>query len=93
MKPPAYSATFLKTFKHLEHNRQQAAVRAIESLMSCVAETRIAYAGLGLKKIGKNYWEIRSRLADRIIFEWAEDQAIFRLIGSHDEVRRFLKTH
>ena len=93
MKPPAYSATFLKTFKHLENNRQQAAVRTIESLMSCVSESRITYAGLGLKKLGKTYWEIRSSLADRIIFEWAEDQMIFRLIGSHNEVRRFLKSH
>jgi len=47
--------------------------------------------GLGLKKLGRAYGEMRTTLANRLILEWEDDQITFRLVGSHDDVRRFLK--
>ena len=93
MQPPRYSATFLRAFRRLRATRQESTIQAIETLFSCLEQNRDIPSGLGLKKLDKTYWEIRSTLADRIIFEWLKDEVTFRIIGSHDEVRRFLKRH
>jgi len=47
--------------------------------------------GLGLKSLGHDLWEIRAGLSDRIIFRRNNDAIEFLLVGSHDEIKRFLK--
>ncbi|MBI4432826.1 MAG: hypothetical protein HY592_05025 [Candidatus Omnitrophica bacterium] len=47
--------------------------------------------GLGLTPLGRQIWEIRAGLNERILFRKNEDVVEFLLIGSHDEIRRFLK--
>ena len=91
MRPPLYSQTFLRIFKRLDRQRQRAAIEAVQTLSIHLEERSHLPIGLGLKKVAKAYWQIRTSLADRIIFEWQDDQIIFRLIGSHDDVRRFLR--
>lgn len=91
MRPPLYGQTFLRTFKRLDRQRQQAAIEAVQFLLTYLEERKQLPGGLGLKKLAKTYWEIRTTLADRIVFEWLEDQIAFRLVGSHDDVRRFLR--
>ncbi|MBI3615187.1 MAG: hypothetical protein HY211_01595 [Candidatus Omnitrophica bacterium] len=91
MRPPLYGQTFLRTFKRLDRQRQQAALEAVQSFLTYLEERKQLPAGLGLKKLAKAYWEIRTTLADRVVFEWLEDQVAFRLVGSHDDVRRFLR--
>ena len=91
MRPPLYGQTFLRTFKRLDRRRQQAAIEAVQSFLTDLEERKQLPAGFGLKKLAKSYWEIRTTLADRVVFEWLEDQITFRLVGSHDDVRRFLK--
>lgn len=91
MQPPRYSHTFLRTFKRLDRQRQQAAIDTVGSFVAHLEERGRLPIGLGLKKLAKTYWEIRTSLADRMIFEWQGDQITFRLIGFHDDVRRFLK--
>ena len=92
MLRPAYGSTFLSVFKRLSEKRQQAALQAVETCLSALEQKHLLPVGLGLKKLGKEYWEIRSSLADRIIFEWSGNEVIFRLIGSHNDVRRFLRS-
>ena len=91
MRPSLYGKTFLRTFKRLDRQRQQAAIETVQSLLTYLKERKQLPAGLGLKKLAKAYWEVRTTLADRIVFEWLEDQVAFRLVGSHDDVRRFLR--
>lgn len=91
MRPPLYGQIFLRTFKRLDRQRQQAAIEAVQSFLTYLEERKQLPSGLGLKKLAKTYWEIRTTLADRIVFEWLEDQVAFRLVGSHDDVRRFLR--
>jgi len=55
-------------------------------------EERELAKGIGLKKLKNNYWEIRMGLKPRVLFRWNEDTIQFILAGSHDQVRRFLKT-
>jgi hypothetical protein len=47
--------------------------------------------GLGLRKLRKDYWEVRVGLAVRIIFLLEKDLATFVLAGSHDDIRKYLK--
>lgn len=52
----------------------------------------ISEKGIGLKKLEKTFWEIRVNIHLKIIFEWQEDLIKFLLVGSHDEINRFLNT-
>lgn len=47
--------------------------------------------GLGFKPLRHGIWEIRASLSDRILFRKNEDVVQFLLVGSHDDIRRFLK--
>jgi mRNA-degrading endonuclease YafQ of YafQ-DinJ toxin-antitoxin module len=49
------------------------------------------HAGLGIRKLVKNYFEIRVGLDLRLVFRAEQDAIVFTFAGSHDEVRRFLK--
>jgi hypothetical protein len=46
--------------------------------------------GLGLKNWYADYWEIRAGLKDRILFEFT-DTIVFLFVGSHDEIKNFIK--
>lgn len=48
--------------------------------------------GLGLTQLHSGLWEVRAGLSDRIIFRRTGDLVEFLLVGSHDEIRRFLRT-
>lgn len=82
--------TFNRRFKKLPNQKQECIFTAVESL-KYFYQTRRPAAGLGLKNLRGNFWEIRASLQDRIVFSLEEDIINFVLIGSHDEVRRFLK--
>ncbi len=47
--------------------------------------------GLGLKRLGDDYWEIRKGLRYRILFRWRKDSIEFILAGSHNSIKNFLK--
>ena len=49
--------------------------------------------GLGLKPLRADCWEVRAGLADRIIFRRTGGLVEFLLVGNHDEIRQFLKSH
>ena len=47
--------------------------------------------GFGLKPLQHGFWEIRVGLADRIIFRRSGDVIVFVLVGTHDDIKRFLR--
>ena len=49
------------------------------------------HAGLDIRKLVKNYFEMRVGLDLRLIFKVERDAITFTFAGTHDEVRRFLK--
>ena len=53
--------------------------------------THQAAAGLGLKHLGSRTYEFRAGLALRIVYVAEGEKIVLSLLGSHDEVRRFLK--
>ena len=54
-------------------------------------ETNHAPVGLGITHLGSRTYEFRAGLDRRIVYLAQEDQITLALLGSHDEVRRFLK--
>ena len=52
-----------------------------------------SHSGVGLRKLHRSgIFEIRAGLGLRLIFGFEEDAAKFVLAGTHDEVKRFLRT-
>jgi len=47
--------------------------------------------GTGLRKLPNGVWELRVGLALRALFHLEKEEATFLFLGTHDEVRRFLR--
>ena len=52
-----------------------------------------AHAGSGIRALGQGLYECRHGLALRLIFAAYPGLLYFHVIGTHDEVRRFLRAH
>lgn len=84
------SSAFEKSLKDLTQDRKE---RVKKAIALCVAffETGDLPHGLGLKSLRYEFWEIRAGISDRIIFRKGKGLIEFVLVGSHDEVKKFLK--
>lgn len=52
------------------------------------------HAGIGIRDLGKGFYEGRDGLEHRVIFERISARVLyFHMIGNHDDIRRFLKKH
>ena len=85
-------ALFDRTLWSLPSDRRQRVITALERLQTGF-ETGQFTSGLGLKLLQHNYWEIRAGLADRIVFRRTGDVIAFVLVGTHDDITRFLRRH
>lgn len=85
-----YLNSYNRSFRKLDRGTQKKTVLAIDGLLSFF-ETRQKPEGLGLKKVYKNYWEIRLDIKNRIIFEFAGDIINIIFVGNHNAVKAFLK--
>lgn len=56
-----------------------------------LSHDRFIHKGLGLKRLRKNFWEVRKGIKTRILFRWEGDLVEFVLAGDHDDIRKFLK--
>lgn len=84
----AYTCRFDDEFDDPPTERQEAASNAIQDFLAYLDKKRPLNQGLGLKPYhGSSYWEIRSSLAERILFEWEKHGVVFRFVGSHDQLR------
>lgn len=70
---------------------EQALVKKTLQLLDAYLHTGHAPAGLGLKKLGPGVYECRVGLALRCLYVDEGSVLALVLLGSHDEVRRFLK--
>jgi len=85
-----YKPSFDKAFKKLPKGRKNKVLKAIFALIDYF-ETGKRAKGLGLKHLRKDFWEIRADIKDRIIFIYTNDTVSFVIVGTHDEIRRFLR--
>lgn len=81
---------FVRLFNKLASSKKQSVKESIEELIKLYA-TGLHLKGLGLKRMGKDLWEIRSSLKDRILFSICGDTVYFHVVGNHDDIRKYLK--
>ncbi len=85
-----YLKSYDRSFKRLDVLLQKKTITSVDSFLDFI-KTRQKPEGLGLKKIYKNYWEIRLDIRNRIIFELKGDSIYFTFVGDHNAVKKFLK--
>ena len=85
-----YKKTFLKQFDLYPAPIQNLILQA-DLQIKAYLEKQTAPHGLGIKKIGPSTFE--ARVTDKIRIVWVQTGGIvyFALLGTHDEVRRFIK--
>lgn len=85
-----YLKSYDRSFKRLDRATQEKAFSAIDALIEFLS-THQKPAGIGLKKIHDNNWEIRIDIRNRIIFELVGDSINIAFVGNHNSVKTFLK--
>ncbi|OGW96867.1 MAG: hypothetical protein A3G33_00345 [Omnitrophica bacterium RIFCSPLOWO2_12_FULL_44_17] len=89
-----FKAVFQKSFDKITSQEQRLVIKAIEALDSYFKHGKASY-GLHIKKLygssmGQVY-EARISIDLRIVWIQTKEEAIFSLLGGHDDVRRFIK--
>ena len=87
----AYQPSFLDTTRQLSHAQAAKLLKAIEKFQHAM-ETYQWSPGLGITHLRDDYFEFRVDIQTRVIYRRAGDLIQYILYGSHDQVRRFLKT-
>ena len=84
--------SYIRCIKSIKDIRRRKAIHQAVAILKDSIEIKLSPpAGLGLKKIRENFWEIRTSIADRIIFCWSKDLIEFIIVGDHDEIHKFLR--
>lgn len=86
----SFDASFRRSLKRFDPSQQAEIKRRIDLFLRAMGTHQLA-GGFGLTKLRPSLWEIRSGLAQRILFWRSNDEVRFTFVGSHDEVQRFLK--
>lgn len=85
------SPLFKRIFKKLTFQQKEEVKRAVTEL-TAFFDSGIRSEGLGLKRLRSNIWEIRASLKSRILFSFDGDEVFFLVVGSHDEIVRYLRS-
>ncbi len=83
-------AQFQRAYDRLEASEQERIKKALR-LLQHYLQGGIVPLGLGLKKLGPGVYEFRAGLALRGIYVEEGPVLALALLGSHDDVRRFLR--
>ena len=89
-RPVVVKKGFERAYVRLSPLNKQFVDEALKSFSHYLV-TRRAPVGLGITHLGSQTYEFRAGLDLRIVYLAHEDQITLALLGSHDEVRRFLK--
>ena len=82
--------SFQRLYDRLSPTERERVKKALRLLQESF-QSGHAPAGLGLKKLGQGVYEFRAGLALRGIYVEEGPLVVLTLLGSHDDVRRFLK--
>ena len=92
MKNLAISKHFQKEFKKLTSTDQEKVREALKKLLHTLKSGHLP-VGLGFKKINGDKYEIRADLKLRIAMKSEDNTLTCHLIGSHDDIKRYLKEY
>jgi len=82
----------LETLRSFSKSERKEIGKLIEQVRDSFGSPH-AHAGVGIRALGQGLYECRHGLALRLVFAAYRGLLYFHMIGSHDEVRRFLKSH
>ena len=89
-----FKPAFQKAFEHLTKEKQLLALKALEALDQYFKEAKAPY-GLRIKKLydggTQKTFEARVSIDIRIVWVQTKEEIVFTLLGTHDDVRRFIK--
>lgn len=85
-----YKKEFIKRFSAYPISLQELILEADQQIKAYL-ENQVAPYGLRIKKVGPNTFEARATDKIRIVWVRKEDVAYFVLLGTHDEVNRFIR--
>ena len=86
-----FRKSFEKSLKRINPKDKETIFDLCQVLLNIIERQEEQSQGIGLKKLEKTFWEIRVNIKLRIVFEWQEDLIKFLLVGSHDDIKKFLK--
>jgi len=92
MKRVILTPEFRQFLRALAKPQRQEIGRALAELEQSFGQPH-PHRGLGIRPLRHDYYEVRIGLKQRLVFLNAPDGLVCELIGSHDDVKRFLKTH
>ena len=87
----AYQPSFLETTSRLSKGQSVKLLNAIQRFQLAI-ESRQWSHGLGMTHLRGDYFEFRVDIHMRVVYRRAEELVPYALYGTHDQVRRFLKT-
>lgn len=90
MKAVEFDRSLLEQLRSLPKGQRHEVGNVIAGVQEAFGKPH-QHVGLGLRKLQHGHYEVRLGLGQRLVFEDKGDALHFKLLGSHDEVRRFLK--
>ena len=85
-------AGFEHAYRRLSESDQRLVDEALRHFGDYL-QTGQAPLGLGIKHLGSRTYEFRASLGLRVVYVAAGETIYLALLGSHDEVQRYLKHH
>ncbi len=86
-----FKPSFDRSIKSLPSEIKKEVKELCIALIDILSGEQELSAGMGLKNLRKNFWEIRKGLKLRILFRWRANHVEFVLAGTHEEIKRYLK--
>jgi hypothetical protein len=85
-----YTRHSLKQFDRFPPNEQLRILQTDEQVKTYLLIGKASY-GLRIKHLGRHTYEARVSDRVRMVWVWEGAMVTFALVGSHDEVRRFIR--
>jgi mRNA-degrading endonuclease RelE of RelBE toxin-antitoxin system len=85
----SFTPSFSRQIEKLDPLAKWAAKKTIAAVI-CFYESRERTPGLGVKRLRRDIWEARSGLRIRILYRLDGGSLRFVVVGTHEDVKRFL---
>ena len=89
----SYKPSYIRTLKAIKDIKRLKAIhKAIEKFQEAMETScHPMPQGLGLKRLRRDIWEFRAGINDRIIIRWIDTLIEYGLVGTHDDIKNFLR--
>lgn len=86
-----FKPSFDKSLKSLPGEQKARLIETCFAFFDLLEARAPLPAGIGLKRLRGDFWEIRHGQQNRILFRWKDELIEFVLAGDHDSIEAFLK--